>query len=104
MRIPWTGTQLFIGRLIVDLGLCVWQVLAVADGRPTDSLPFYANPMVYLAISNPMVTLLSTVAFSGFKVGREWIWVPLYLLADIVIWGGFWIIIRWLKSGEPEPR
>lgn len=103
MKFNLSAKQMFAGRLVLDLALCCWQVLSVADGRPTDSIPFYKNAMVYLAVTNPAVTLLSTTAFSGFKVGEEWVWVPLYLLTDVVIWGGLWIIIHWLNKDSRDP-
>jgi len=98
LKLSFTGKQLFIGRLLLDLALCSWQIISVQGATRPPETPFYANPMVILAITNPAVTLLSTTAFSSAAIGREWSWVPLYLMTDVVIWGGLWMIIRWLKT------
>jgi hypothetical protein len=98
LKLSLTATQLFIGRLVLDLGLCTWQILLVKSAEHAPETPFYANPMVFLAITNPAVTLLSTTAFSDATLAREWIWVPLFLVCDAFIWGGLWFIIHWLKK------
>ncbi len=98
MKFNFTARQLYFGRLAFDLVLCVWQILLVKSSDTPPATPFYANPMVILAVTNPAVTLLSTTIFSDATLAREWIWVPLYLLVDAVIWGGLWIIIHWLRQ------
>jgi hypothetical protein len=103
MKLPSLRT-LFFGRLILDLMLCSWQIILIKSAEHAPETPFYANPMVFLAVSNPVVTLLSTTAFSAAPIAREWIWVGLYLLSDIVIWGGLWIIIHWLNQPTPDTQ
>ena len=98
LKLSLSARQLFFGRLLLDLVLCSWQILLVKGAERAPETPFYANPMVILAVTNPAVTLLSTTAFSGAPLAREWIWVPLYLISDVVIWGGLWIIIHWLRK------
>jgi hypothetical protein len=98
MKFNFSARNLFIGRLVFDLILCVWQILVVKAADVAPSTPFYANPMAILAITNPAVTLLSTTIFSDATLAREWIWVPLYLVCDALIWGGLWIIIHWLRQ------
>lgn len=98
MKLSFSASQLFFGRLLLDLGLCTWQILLVKAAERAPDTPFYANPMVILAVTNPAVTLLSTTIFSDATLAREWIWVPLYLVVDAVIWGGLWFIIHWLRQ------
>ncbi|MBM3758984.1 MAG: hypothetical protein FJW36_01930 [Acidobacteria bacterium] len=98
MKLSFSARQLFFARLLFDLGLCTWQILLVKAAERAPDTPFYANPMVILAITNPAVTLLSTTIFSDATLAREWIWVPLYLVVDAAIWGGLWIIIHWLRQ------
>ena len=97
MKFPSART-LFIGRLVFDLIICVWQIIEVKAASISPATPFYASPMAILALTNPMVTLLSTTIFSDATLAREWIWVPLYLACDALIWGGLWIIIHWLRK------
>jgi hypothetical protein len=98
LKLSFSASQLFFGRLLLDLGLCTWQILLVKAAERAPDTPFYANPMVILAVTNPAVTLLSTTIFSDATLAREWIWVPLYLVVDAVIWGGLWFIIHWLRQ------
>ena len=102
MKLSLSAKHLFFGRLLLDLILCSWQVIAIQGATQAPNWPFYANPMILLAVTNPAVTLLSTTAFSSAAIGREWSWVPLYLFSDVVIWGGLWIIIHWLRSPTIE--
>jgi hypothetical protein len=92
------GKHLFWGRLIVDFILCSWQIILIKSSGKAPETPFFADPMFLLAVTNPAVTLLSTTAFSNAVVAREWTWVGLYLISDVVIWGGLWIILRWLAD------
>jgi hypothetical protein len=98
MKWKWSGKHLFFGRLIFDLILCSWQVMLIKASGKAPETPFFADPMFILAVTNPAVTLLSTTAFSSAVVAREWIWVLLYLISNVVIWGGLWIILRWLNA------
>jgi hypothetical protein len=102
LKLSFSARQLFFGRLILDFFLCSWQIILVKSAEHAPETPFYANPMVFLAITNPAVTLLSTTAFSSAPIAREWIWVFLYLLSDVVIWGGLWIIIHWLRQPSED--
>ncbi len=98
MKFKIAGKYLFLGRIVIDLMLCSWQILLIKGSGKSPETPFYADPMVILAVTNPAVTLLSTTAFSSAVVAREWTWVFLYMLSNIVIWGGLWIILRWLQD------
>ncbi len=98
MKWKLSGKHLFLGRLILDLILCSWQIIVIKSSGKAPETPFFADPMFILAVTNPAVTLLSTTAFSNAVVAREWIWVFLYFLSNVVIWGGLWVILRWLGS------
>lgn len=98
MKFSFTARQLFFGRLIFDAILCIWQIILVKGAEQAPATPFYANPMVILAITNPGVTLLSTTIFSDATLARTWLWVILYLVCDAAIWGGLWVIIHWLRQ------
>jgi hypothetical protein len=95
------GKKLFFGRLLFDFALCCWQLWTAAAGG---TRPVYLEPMVWLAVTNPAVTLLSTTLFAGDGMGREWVWVVEYLITDAIIWGGLWVIIRWLNGPPSGPR
>jgi hypothetical protein len=93
--------KLFFGRLAFDFAVCCWQ-LAVADGM--GQRPWFVEPMVWLAVTNPVVTLMSTTLFAGDGMGRTWLWVAEYLATDAAIWGGLWVIIHWLNGPPSRPR
>lgn len=99
LKLKVTAAQLYFGRLALDLVLLLWhssRLTSTTGGQPTGSV--LAEPMLWLGVTNPVVTLLATMCFGGPSDWPPFVWVGLFLLFSAAFWGGVWFISRWLKS------